>query len=76
MSFSRKLIAGAAVAGLLSTVGIVPAEARPKNQARAVAQPDWLEQNIDNPKVRIIEVSTEPGIYERENVNYQIINGC
>ncbi|ASY20765.1 thiosulfate/3-mercaptopyruvate sulfurtransferase [Candidatus Planktophila dulcis] len=72
MSISRKLIAGAAVAGLLSTVGIVPAEARPKNQARAVAQPDWLEQNIDNPKVRIIEVSTEPGIYERGHIKNSI----
>jgi thiosulfate/3-mercaptopyruvate sulfurtransferase len=68
MSIAKKLIAGAAVAGLLSTVGIVPAEARPKNQARAVAQPDWLEQNIDNPKVRIIEVSTEPGVYERGHI--------
>jgi thiosulfate/3-mercaptopyruvate sulfurtransferase len=68
MSIAKKLIAGAAVAGLLSTVGVVPAEARPKNQARAVAQPDWLEQNIDNPKVRIIEVSTEPGVYERGHI--------
>jgi len=68
MSISRKLIAGAAVAGLLSVVGVVPAEARPKNQARAVAQPDWLEKNIDNPNVRIIEVSTEPGVYERGHI--------
>jgi thiosulfate/3-mercaptopyruvate sulfurtransferase len=36
--------------------------------SRAVAQPDWLEQNIDNPKVRIVEVSTEPGIYERGHI--------
>ena len=72
MSFSRKLIAGAAVAGLLSTVGIVPAEARPKNLARAVAQPDWLEKNIDNPNVRIIEVSTEPGVYERGHIKNSV----
>ena len=56
------------MAGLLSVVGVVPAEARPKNQARAVAQPDWLEKNIDNPNVRIIEVSTEPGVYERGHI--------
>jgi len=72
MSIAKKLIAGAAVAGLLSTVGIFPAEARPKNQARAVAQPDWLEQNIDNPKVRIIEVSTEPGVYERGHIKNSV----
>jgi thiosulfate/3-mercaptopyruvate sulfurtransferase len=51
---------------------VVPADARPKNQARAVAQPDWLEQNIDNPNVRIIEVSTEPGIYERGHIKNSI----
>jgi thiosulfate/3-mercaptopyruvate sulfurtransferase len=72
MSIAKKLIAGAAVAGLLSTVGVFPAEARPKNQARAVAQPDWLEQNIDNPKVRIIEVSTEPGVYERGHIKNSV----
>lgn len=53
---------------LLATTGIQSATAAPKNQARAVAQPDWLEQNIDNPKVRIIEVSTEPGLYERGHI--------
>lgn len=53
---------------LLTTTGIQSATAAPKNQARAVAQPDWLEQNIDNPKVRIIEVSTEPGLYERGHI--------
>ena len=68
MFTSKKVFAGAVVAALISTVGIFPAEAAPKNQARAVAQPDWLEQNIDNPKVRIIEVSTEPGIYERGHI--------
>ena len=72
MSISKKLIAGAVISGLLATTGVLPAEARPKNLARAVAQPDWLEQNIDNPKVRISEVSTEPGIYERGHIKNSI----
>ena len=72
MSISKKLIAGAVISGLLATTGVLPAEARPKNLARAVAQPDWLEQNIDNPKVRIIEVSTEPGIYERGHIKNSV----
>jgi thiosulfate/3-mercaptopyruvate sulfurtransferase len=72
MSISKKLIAGAIVSGLLATTGVLPAEARPKNLARAVAQPDWLEQNIDNPKVRIIEVSTEPGVYERGHIKNSV----
>jgi thiosulfate/3-mercaptopyruvate sulfurtransferase len=53
---------------LLVSAGVLPATAAPKNQARAVAQADWLEKNLDNPKVRIIEVSTEPGIYERGHI--------
>lgn len=72
MSVSKKLIVGAVISGLVATTGVLPAEARPKNLARAVAQPDWLEQNIDNPKVRIIEVSTEPGIYERGHIKNSI----
>jgi thiosulfate/3-mercaptopyruvate sulfurtransferase len=31
-------------------------------------QADWLEKNIDDPKVRIIEVSTEAGLYERGHI--------
>jgi thiosulfate/3-mercaptopyruvate sulfurtransferase len=68
MFILKKSLAAAAVAGLVATIGIVPADAAPKNQARSVAQPDWLEANLDNPKVRIIEVSTEPGIYERGHI--------
>jgi len=29
---------------------------------------EWLEKNLDNPKVRIVEVSVEPGVYERGHV--------
>ncbi|WP_204273031.1 rhodanese-like domain-containing protein, partial [Enterobacter hormaechei] len=29
---------------------------------------DWLEQNLANPKVRVIEVSVEPGLFERGHV--------
>jgi thiosulfate/3-mercaptopyruvate sulfurtransferase len=29
---------------------------------------DWLAQNLDNPQVRIIEVSVNPGLYERGHV--------
>lgn len=72
MSIVKKVLSAAVVAGLVSTVGIVPAEAAPKNQSRSVAQPDWLEANLDNPKVRIIEVSTEPGIYERGHIKNAI----
>lgn len=65
---SKKVIVSAIALTLFATVGIQPSTAAPKNQARAVAQADWLEQNIDNPKVRIVEVSTEPGLYERGHI--------
>lgn len=29
---------------------------------------DWLEKNLNNPKVRVIEVSVVPGVYERGHV--------
>ncbi len=49
------------IAGVIST----PANAAPKNLARAVVQADWLEKNLDNPDVKIIEVSTEAGLRAR-----------
>jgi thiosulfate/3-mercaptopyruvate sulfurtransferase len=72
MSTLRKVITGTAIAGLLVSTGALPAQAAPKNQARAVAQADWLEKNLDNPKIRIIEVSTEPGLYERGHIKNSI----
>jgi len=59
------VIAVAVLAGSLATPAV---NAAPKNQARAVVQADWLEKNIDDPKVRIIEVSTEAGLYERGHI--------
>lgn len=29
---------------------------------------DWLEKNLNDPKVRIVEVSVEPGLYERGHI--------
>ncbi|CAD5106461.1 sulfurtransferase [Zestomonas carbonaria] len=29
---------------------------------------DWLEKNLDNPKVRVVEVSVVPGVYERGHI--------
>ena len=61
------LAASVAVLALTAT-SFTPAQAAPKNLARAVVQPDWLEKNLDDPKVVVIEVSTEPGIYERGHI--------
>lgn len=69
---SSKVVVGAIALALFATAGTTVATAAPKNQSRSVAQPDWLEKNLDNPKVRIIEVSTEPGIYERGHIKNSI----
>ena len=29
---------------------------------------EWLEKNLRNPKVRVIEVSVNPGLYERGHI--------
>jgi thiosulfate/3-mercaptopyruvate sulfurtransferase len=69
---SKKIIVGAIAVSLLASVSATEASAAPKNQSRSVAQADWLEKNIDNPKVRIIEVSTEAGVYERGHIKNSI----
>ncbi len=33
-----------------------------------IVETSWLEQNLNNPKVRIIEVSTEPGLFEKGHI--------
>lgn len=34
----------------------------------AVVTTDWLEENLDNPDVAVVEVSVEPGVYERSHI--------
>ena len=61
-------VAGTFAIALSSFLTLPSAQAAPKNQARSVVQADWLEKNLDDPKVVVIEVSTEPGIYERGHI--------
>jgi len=65
---AKKVSAALVTAVVLGSLISPSASAAPKNQARAVVQADWLEKNIDDPKVRIIEVSTEAGLYERGHI--------
>ncbi|MGQ4272792.1 sulfurtransferase [Terrihabitans sp. B22-R8] len=36
--------------------------------ADALVDADWLQKNLDNPKVRVFEVSVDPGTYERGHI--------
>ncbi len=71
MFISRKKVialAASVAAVAITATSFSPAQAAPKNQARSVVQADWLEKNLDDPKVVVVEVSTEPGIYERGHI--------
>ena len=69
-TFNKKYVAVASVVviSFTSFLALPSAQAAPKNQARSVVQADWLEKNLDDPKVVVIEVSTEPGVYERGHI--------
>jgi thiosulfate/3-mercaptopyruvate sulfurtransferase len=65
---TKRVIAALLSVGLLVGISVNTAVAAPKNLARSVVQADWLEKNLDNPDVKIIEVSTEAGLYERGHI--------
>jgi thiosulfate/3-mercaptopyruvate sulfurtransferase len=69
-TINKKAIAAASslVVLALTATSFTPAQAAPKNQARSVVSADWVEKNLNDPKVVIVEVSTEPGIYERGHI--------
>ncbi|GAA5232578.1 sulfurtransferase [Verticiella sediminum] len=37
-------------------------------QASPLVSTQWLEQNLQNPQVRVLEVSVDPGVYERGHI--------
>jgi len=39
-----------------------------KSKRATIVEAAWLEANLNNPKVRIIEVSTDPGVYEKGHI--------
>lgn len=62
MSRTRKLFAAAAALALsLAALGSA-------NAADALVTADWLQKNLENPKVRVFEVSVDTGVYERGHI--------
>lgn len=53
------------VALLWALLFAAPAIAAPSN---FLVSTDWLEKNLNNPKLRIIEVSVDTGVYERGHI--------
>lgn len=62
MKLKTLIGAGALVLGWLLQVG--PASAA----SDVLVTTDWLENNLSNPKVRVVEVSVVPGVYERGHI--------
>jgi thiosulfate/3-mercaptopyruvate sulfurtransferase len=56
-------LAIAAGAAILSVMLTGQAQA-----SEALVTADWLEQNLENPKVRVFEVSVDTGVYERGHI--------
>lgn len=42
--------------------------ARAQDTSGPLVTGEWLEKNLNNPKVRIVEVSVEPGVFERGHI--------
>jgi thiosulfate/3-mercaptopyruvate sulfurtransferase len=59
-----RLLAGIAVAASLA----LPATAQQAAPQGPLVTADWLSKNLDNPKVRIFEVSVDSGVYERGHI--------
>ncbi len=58
----KALLAAAAIA----VAFVVPAQAQAPSGPLVTGE--WLEKNLNDPKVRIAEVSVEPGVFERGHV--------
>jgi thiosulfate/3-mercaptopyruvate sulfurtransferase len=65
----RKLVTTAVVSlgvlGALAGGSVLAQDAAPEG---VLVTADWLEQNLENPNVRVIEVSVVPGVFERGHI--------
>ncbi|MEC5397331.1 sulfurtransferase [Uliginosibacterium sp. H1] len=53
---------------LLLSLSALVATAAFANPSEFLVSTDWLEKNLSDPKLRIIEVSVNPGVYERGHI--------
>lgn len=64
---NRRTIAVGASAALLAIAVAIPSSAQDA-AVDSVVSADWLEQNLDSPDVRVVEVSVNPGVYEQGHI--------
>ncbi len=58
-----RLVVAASTALLVAVPGLSAAAA-----GDALVSTDWLEKNLQNPQVRVVEVSVNPGLFERGHI--------
>ncbi|MBB3770014.1 thiosulfate/3-mercaptopyruvate sulfurtransferase [Angulomicrobium tetraedrale] len=61
---SNLRLAGGLLVGVLLTAIVSPVSA----QQGPLVDAEWLSKNLENPKVRVFEVSVDPGVYEHGHV--------
>lgn len=61
-------VAGEPAAAAATDATVDTAAAATDGFERVVVSSDWLAANLDNPSVRVIEVSVIPGVYERGHI--------
>jgi thiosulfate/3-mercaptopyruvate sulfurtransferase len=61
-------LVSAFVVGVLAAAAGSTALAQDAPKREVLVTADWLEQNLNNPNVRVIEVSVVPGVYERGHI--------
>jgi len=68
--FRKKLVSLTAATAIasLALLGIGSAPASAAANVNAVVSADWLETNLSNPKVKVIEVTVEEGAYARGHI--------
>lgn len=57
-----------AIALLTVSSAVVAPVAAQDAPAEVLVTADWLEQNLDQPDVRVVEVSVNPGVYEQGHI--------
>ncbi|MET3353107.1 UNVERIFIED_ORG: thiosulfate/3-mercaptopyruvate sulfurtransferase [Xanthobacter viscosus] len=70
ISSLRRAVTGGIVVAAFST-GALSTGASAQQGAPApgpLVEAEWLAKNLDNPKVRVFEVSVDPGLYERGHI--------
>jgi thiosulfate/3-mercaptopyruvate sulfurtransferase len=62
---SKTFLAAATLFALVVAIA-APAQAQAKSEPLVTGE--WLEKNLSDPKLRIVEVSVEPGLFERGHI--------